>query len=132
MILEAFQNPTEPSSKPPMITPSAEAALCPPHASRLNLFMLDKRNKTSENYLELEETEPSLVSPDPSRSPKLNSWTSNSAFVLKEASIAPAKVPVTRRVDWLDAGAQATVATWLISFVSMPVERTTQGSRDVT
>lgn len=46
MIFEAFQNPTEPSSKPPMITPSAEAALCPLHASRLNLFTLEKKIET--------------------------------------------------------------------------------------
>jgi len=33
--------------------------------------------------------------------------------------MAPAKVPVTSLVDWLDAGAQATVAVEVISFVSI-------------
>lgn len=62
---------------------------------------------------------PSLLIPLPSRSPKLTPCTSSSALVLKDASIAPASVPVASRVDWLDAGAHATVAVQLISFVSI-------------
>lgn len=40
--------------------------------------------------------------------------------MLNEASMAPARVPVTSLVDRLEAGAQATVAVQLISLGSMP------------
>lgn len=41
--------------------------------------------------------------------------------------MAPASVPVTRRVDWLDAGAQARVAVHLISLVSIRFGRAPSG-----